>query len=244
LSCKVVLIPDTEDIDSLLRSQGKDAFEALRRAAPDGLAFCLSVLRGMAPKDAVEWARSFLSRLELPELLHRFASELSAGLGLEESELRGGPQAGRKPRGHGAPPPEPAARRILPEREIMTFAVRYPHRLSALRDCGADLMLTSPWAHALWDKLERFSAEEIFTGLNEQEKKFWLRCRDAVTDAPALDGETREWNAVRQMLDRWQKTAHSASVAAALRRGTADYDTEKEYLCALNAARGRRSDPE
>ena len=44
LACTVVLMPDGEDIDSLLRTQGPEAFEALLDKAPDGLRF----LRGRA----------------------------------------------------------------------------------------------------------------------------------------------------------------------------------------------------
>ena len=68
LSCKVVLFPDDNDIDSMLHSFGADAVEDLRAHAQDGLEFCISVLRGMAPRDAVEWARHFLSQVDMPEL--------------------------------------------------------------------------------------------------------------------------------------------------------------------------------
>ena len=47
LACTVVLMPDGEDIDSLLRAQGPEAFEALQAQAPDGLRFCLDVLRAL-----------------------------------------------------------------------------------------------------------------------------------------------------------------------------------------------------
>jgi DNA primase len=244
LSCKVVLLPDQEDIDSLLRSGGQDAFEALRRAAPDGLAFCLSVLRAMAPKDAVAWVRSFLDQVELPELFHRFASELSAGLDLAEGELRRNARTqGKAPAHDASSPASPALRRISPERAIMTFAVRYPHSLPPLRDCGADLLLTSPWTRALWEKLERFAPEEIFAEFNEQEKQFWILCRDTKAGAPALDNENRELDAVRQMLDRRHLASHSASVARALRQAPLDYETQREFMRALKEARGRRGDP-
>ena len=49
LSCKAVLFPEGEDIDSLLRTQGTDIFEDLRRNAPEGMAFCVRCLRDMAP---------------------------------------------------------------------------------------------------------------------------------------------------------------------------------------------------
>lgn len=104
----------------------------------------------------------------------------------------------------------------------MTFAVRYPHRLADLRACGADLALNAQWACHLWDKLEKFSADEIFSILNEQEKKFWVRCRSA--EAPPINekNEERELYAIQRMLNVLQTSSHTDSVAAALRQGPTD----------------------
>lgn len=66
LACKVILFPEKDDIDSLLRTQGSEAFERLRKQAPEGLAFCISTLRAGSPRESVEWARSFLSEVEIP----------------------------------------------------------------------------------------------------------------------------------------------------------------------------------
>ena len=66
LACTVVLMPEGEDIDSLLRTQGVEAFEALQAQAPDGLRFCLDVLRALAPRETVEWAKNFLRHVEVP----------------------------------------------------------------------------------------------------------------------------------------------------------------------------------
>lgn len=248
LSCRVVLFPDPHDIDSLLRAEGTEAFEALRREARDGMAFCLGVLRDMAPKDAVDWARAFLAQVEMPELFHRFASDLAAGLGLTEAELRGGVLERKSQRAAtaSAAPAASSARSVSRDREIMTFAVRYPHRLPDLCDYGADLALAAPWARKLWDKLERFchddNPEAVFSELEPKEKQFWVRCRDTDTGAPALDNEDGELNAIKHMLDTLQTTSHTASVVAALRQGTADCETQREYMRALKEARGRRGD--
>ena len=240
LSCKVVLFPDDNDIDSMLRSYGPEAVEELRAKAQDGLAFCISVLRGMAPRDAVDWARKFLSQVEMPELFQRFASELASGLGLSEADLRGGVLDRRQ----SAAPARNAApsmpKGISRDREIMTFAVRYPHCLPELQAAGADLYLAAPWAFKLWDKIAQTCSEEAFELLEPGERKFWIRCRG--TDAPPLDNEEGELNAIRHMLEQLQKTAHMASVVEALRQGTADEETQREYMRALDEARGRHSD--
>ena len=241
LSCKVILFPDDNDIDSMLHSFGSDAVEDLRAHAQEGLSFCISVLRGMAPREAVEWARHFLSQVDMPELFHRFAAELSAGLGLSEADLRGGVLERRS-----AAAPRVAARRnemphaISRDKEIMTFAVRYPHRLPDLQAAGADLALSAPWALKLWDKIASFCSDQAFDALEPKEKNFWIRCRGE--EAPPLDNEEGELAAIRQMLVNLQKTSHMASVVAALRQGTASQETQREYMRALLEARGRRSD--
>ena len=241
LSCRVVLFPDDNDIDSMLHTFGADAVEDLRAHAQDGIEFCVSVLRGMAPREAVEWARRFLAEVDMPELFHRFAAALASGLGLSEADLRGGVLERRR-----SAAPHPAPRRALVphaisrDREIMTFAVRYPHRLPDLQAAGADLALSAPWALKLWDKIARTCSEQAFDELDPKEKNFWIRCRDE--DAPPLDNEEGELHAIQQMLNNLQKTSHMASVVAALRQGTASQETQREYMRALLEARGRRSD--
>ena len=89
LACTVVLMPDGEDIDSLLHKEGKDAFMELRSRALDGVRFCLSVLRrDFAPKDQLEWAGKFLAQISEPQLKSRYAGEFAAQLGVDETILR------------------------------------------------------------------------------------------------------------------------------------------------------------
>lgn len=82
----------------------------------------------------------------------------------------------------------------------------------------------------------------MFSELDPKEKQFWVRCRDTDTGAPALDNENGELNAIQRMLDTLQTTSHTASVVAALRQGSADCETQREYMRALKEARGRRGD--
>ena len=237
LSCKVLLFPEGEDIDSLLRTQGTGVFESLRSSAPEGMAFCVQTLRDMAPREAVEWAREFLRQVELPELVSRFATTLSTGLGFSESELRERLAESRNarglPRDAGGPASPPSVRISPRDREIMTFAVRYPSSLSRLRDVGAHLVLDAAWARDLWTKLEDYPADEVAHCLDPREKRFWIRCRTG--DVPPLDNEEGEFDAIRTMLDTLHLTAQSASVSAALRQGASagNFEADLEYLRAL-----------
>ena len=237
LSCKVVLFPEGEDIDSLLRTQGTDIFEDLRRNAPEGMAFCVRCLRDMAPREAVDWAREFLRQVELPELVSRFASTLSTGLGLAESELREriieSRGARALPRNAGGQETQPPVRTNPRDREIMTFAVRYPSSLPRLRELGAHLVLSAAWARDLWQKLEEYPVDEVVQHLDPREKRFWILCRTG--DVPPLDNEEGEFGAIRTMLDTLHLTAQSASVSAALRQGAGagNFEADLEYLRAL-----------
>jgi len=71
LACKVVLLPEKEDIDSLLKENGREVFEELRRFSPDGLDFCIRTLSMQAPREALDWVKGFLAAVEQPELLSR-----------------------------------------------------------------------------------------------------------------------------------------------------------------------------
>lgn len=235
LACTVVLMPDGEDIDSLLRTQGPEAFEDLLAHAPDGLRFCVDVLRALAPRETVEWARNFLSQVEVPELVSPYASRLATQLQLSENELRQGAAQRRDtgaPRNGGTPQrPGGRARQNMRDRQIMMYAVRYPERLDDLRDMGADLALQSDIARRLWDKLEEWGPETAAYHLDEREKNFWSFCRGAEA-APRDDGN-KELEALRDDLDAYYASAQKLSLAAALRQNAGDPDADVEYLRAL-----------
>ena len=184
LACTVVLMPEGEDIDSLLRTQGVEAFEALQAQAPDGLRFCLDVLRALAPRETVEWAKNFLRHVEVPELVSPYVSRLATHLQLSEAELRQGLADSRRPGPDGQAARPGRARQNMRDRQIMMYAVRYPDRLDALRDLGADLALQSDIARQLWDKLEEWGPDEAPYHLDQREKNFWSFCRGAEA-APA-----------------------------------------------------------
>ncbi|MDR2076759.1 MAG: DNA primase [Desulfovibrio sp.] len=241
MSCSVVLLPDQEDIDSLLHSRGREAFEDLRRFAPDGLDFCIRSLSGQAPRETLEWVKNFLSRVQMPELLSRYISRLSQGLDLDERALRRdlparvlpGSAAGR-PRGDGNVP-VPSMDKDAFDRAIMNFVVRFPHHLPALREAGAALLLTESWAAAFWEKVEKcgpaFAPDSIVQELDEREKEFWGRHR--VMLAPPPEHEKEELNAIRSAIARRCLERQESAAAHVLRRNVPAGD-EADLLQALN----------
>lgn len=236
LACRVVLMPDGEDIDSLLRGQGKAAFEDLQARAPDGLRFCVEALRALAPREGVEWARDFLGHVELPELVSPYASALAQHLRISEEELRRGVavRLDAQRGGREAPArPTSQARQNMRDVQIMIYAVRYPERLSDLRDLGADLALRSPNARRFWDIIEEWGAEETPYHLDAQQKKFWFEQRGP--DKPPLNTADWELECLRRHLDTYYETTKKSSISAALREntGNSDFAADLEYLRAL-----------
>lgn len=242
LACQVVLLPEGEDIDSLLRSAGPEAFDTLARNAPDGLKFCTDVVREWAPREMVAWARDFLQKVELPELVSPIISHMTQHLGIAEQELRA--RLGQTVSRRAAPAPTGAAPRKSPlaerDRQILLFAVRYPGRLPDVREYGADLALTTPMGKALWHKLETFNETEIIHHLDAKERAFWVRSR---TEGPPLDNGDREFAALQQYLQNFDTTAQRKAFTDALRANarTGDFDTDMEYLRALHETLGNKS---
>lgn len=243
LSCRVILMPDGEDIDSFLRGQGTEAFDALQARAPDGLRFCVDALRALAPRESVEWARAFLGQVEVPELVSPYATALAGHLQIAEAELRQGvatrlagknaAQAGRGAR--NAPDSAVRARRNMRDVQIMLYAVRYPDRLADLRALGADLALRSDNARRFWDIIEEWGADEAPHHMDERQKRFWFSQRGPAA-APLDDGD-RELECLRADLEAYYEASQKSSVSAALRESisTGDFAADLEYLRALQA---------
>ncbi|MDR1360627.1 MAG: DNA primase [Deltaproteobacteria bacterium] len=241
LSCSVVLLPDQEDIDSLLRSQGKDAFEDLRGFAPDGLDFCIRSLARLAPREALDWVKSFLSGVRAPELLSRYISRLSQGLDLDEGALRRGlPAIARLQEtppvtGKGGGIPRPSVDKDAFDQALLNFVVRFPRHLPVLREAGAALLLTEDWAAALWGKVEScapsFAPDLILQELDEGEREFWGRRR--VMSAPPPDHEQEELAAICSVIARRCLERQEAAAAHVLHQGVPEAE-DADLLKALN----------
>jgi DNA primase len=197
LNCRVINLPDGEDIDGLLHAQGKETFEELRRFAPEGLDFCIRALSAAAPREASDWVKSFLQDVERPELVSRFASRLCRGLDLDERELRRSLPAYSKESssaGTGGAAKPGAMRKDALDRRIMSFVVRCPQHLPALRDAGTMLLLTQDWALSVWEKTAScgpaYDPDEVLGKLDDKEREFWWRHR--VLEASLRDNQDRE----------------------------------------------------
>ena len=221
LRCRVILLPEGEDIDSLLRGPGPDAFRELQKNAPDGLDFCIRTLAaGFSPKDIMDWTRGFLQQVETPELFSFYVSRVAKGLGLNEAELRDQlaqkiPAAAIKAPGPRAAQAPPVPRMGLDERrdqQIILFLVRYPEHAARLREMGADEVISTPRARAFWTKICEHG-EAAVEYLDEREKAFWVQHR--LVDAPP-EAEEAQLQAVCDMVRKVRARQQGKSYKAAL----------------------------
>ncbi len=178
LKCRAVLLPEGEDVDGLLQSQGAAAFEALREAALGGLDFCLNTVRKtFSPREITDWAGNFLKSLTQAGLQAYYIPKLADGLGLAETELRRH-LGGRKTPARG-PEAVPAGlgKKGKLDRQLLEFAVRNPNFIRELAERGLDRALSTDFALLFWKKLVANSDADVLPVLNEQEKNFWAECR-------------------------------------------------------------------
>lgn len=239
-SCTVVLLPEKEDIDSLLHEKGKETFEELRRYSPDGLDFCLRMLSQLSPREAVDWVKDFLASVEMPELVSGYTSRLTRGLDLDEHEIRRGLSLPGKNGPGGATArsaPKTSAKKDAFDREILKFVVRYPHHLPVLRDAGAAFLFTQGWALSLWEKVEKcepdFEPDIVLQELDDREKEFWGQYR--VMQAPPPEHEQEELADICKLVAELCMERQDNAAAHALRQTSGqDGSDELELLKALN----------
>lgn len=231
LSCKVVILPPEDDIDSLLKTRGANAFEELKKNSPDGLQFCLTSLRRMAPLEAVNWVRDFLANVKVAELANSYATSFAACLNMEEGTLRQHAAEMKSRKKNVASGP----RKLLEgrDRQILICAVRYPERIKELEEMGAGLALFSHEAKEFWQKLRAYPAEEILIWLDDAQKSFWQEHRGP--DAAPLQNGDFELACLAKALDQFYENSRKASITRALAETceTADFNAQLEYLRAI-----------
>ncbi|MFH1913976.1 MAG: DNA primase [Pseudomonadota bacterium] len=218
VACRVVLMPDGEDVDSLLQTKGVEGFEACLTQAPDGLDFCMSTLRSdFAPREIMAWAKGFLTDLQDPSLRAFYLPRIAGGLGLSEADFRrdagvsGPPKAGgayqrqqtspaqpgpggRSATGHQVVGHPTVGKEDKDDRYFLKFPIQYPDYVPALAERGFGHILTTQWAGTLWEKLVNAQHGHIVSQLDHQEKRFYIKFRDEVCES-ALTGRelSQEW---------------------------------------------------
>ena len=193
-ACRVVPLPDGEDVDSLLHAQGRDGFEACLERAEDGLNFCLRMVReSYAPREIVAWAGEFLGGLADEGLRALFIPRVASGLGLAEAELRRllsrpakRPAPGQRP-GEAAAPRQPAWELAPRDAQILSFVVRRPDYAAHLAGEGLAELLGNADARMFFARLAGLVPDESGARLTEPETAFWAKAQmePPVSDADA-----------------------------------------------------------
>jgi DNA primase len=266
VACKVVLMPDGEDVDSLLQAKGAEGFEECMAQAPGGLDFCMATLRSeFAPREIMAWAKSFLSDLSDASLQAYYLPRLAGGLGLSEADFRrdagiAGGTRSAPPRPHQAAPPQTGAqgqggqgRQRLPavgkedkdDRYFLKFPIQYPDYVQALAAKGFEGILGTQWAVALWNKLVNAQHGQILSQLNEQEKSFYIRCREEVRESVLTGRELlEEWEHICRKIADGQQRLDSRQLKEALHQAQLSGDKERIDECLRAFQESRRRDDE
>ena len=252
---RVFLLPEGEDIDSLLRRPGgPEDFRRLQTQAKPALQFCMETVRDWAPLDAVRWCRDFVCGIQLPELVSPAISYLAKHLGFDERELRRTVhedfrQADRKQApahaGRGqTPAPQPALSPI--EEEILRCAVRYPDRAGDIANMGADFLLASPFAKELWKKIVEARPGEAGYDLQGEERAFWDRNRGL--NAPGRTAPDLELQGLLHTLDQAFSKIRIRALAEVLAQNAGNPEVQTLYTDPVAGSRimaeGQASDPE
>ncbi|MDO4840845.1 MAG: toprim domain-containing protein, partial [Desulfovibrionaceae bacterium] len=235
---RVILQPEGEDIDSLLRTQGKEAFEKLCAASMPGLRFCVETMRTFAPRDALEWCRTLIKSMSIPELVSPTITYLARWLNFDETELRAGigdemdkqPQASAQ----GRDSLKAAQSMSTFELEIIRCAIRYPDHIADIQAMSADLMLKSSLAKDLWNKIAKDGIQAGYE-LTGQERQLWDRYRGL--EAPPCTTPDIELAVLKKQIDKHLRHIQRQSLSAVLRQNDAqgDFGSGMQILNAMGS---------
>ncbi|MFO7802574.1 MAG: DNA primase [Desulfovermiculus sp.] len=234
LQVRVVSLPDGQDVDSLLRSQGKQALQELIQEAKEGLAFCLHMITSnAAPKDIMSWAVRFLTSLGHESWKAYYLPRLAEGLHVSEAELRSALQKIKSPSSPQQPAKTPITTRASGQRdrELLAFAVRCPQYMPQLKAHGLAGLLRTERGQRFWDKLCTHGSDYILPFLDEGEKAFFVSCQMHEED-PEKDRAVFEdiCNLLIQGRERTTKQRLRAAIAQAQ-----DSGNEQEMARLLDA---------
>jgi len=226
VACQVLLMPDGEDVDSLLHKEGREGLEACFEKAADGLDYCLETVRkDFAPREIVAWATGFLGHLSDNALRAYYLPRLADGLNLSEADLRrqGGASgsgfgagsgggfgggAGRQDARMGAGPSGRTRRSVgsddANDRKFMEFSIQYPDYIPHLAKRGLGNVLSTDWGRTLWQRLSLERFEDVSGSLGEEDAKLW---RSAIEKHPQLAGDelAEHWSSLCTWIDKQHK---------------------------------------
>jgi len=244
VSCGVIVLPDGEDVDSILQSRGAEGFQVFMDEARDGLEFSLATLqKGYSPRELMDWAQGFLKKMSSASLRAFYLPKVASGLGVAEAELRSifssalsapVPQQQQPLQRKGSQAATPVGGQVKDDKYFLRYAVRQPEYVTELSERGIAQVLTSHWGKTLWSKLKAHSGQDIIPLLDDSEKTFYVSCR--VEEGLSGSELEEEWRHVCKVIARRRYDLGRKKLTDALRRAQAQGDMGRvsAYLKVLN----------
>ncbi|WP_034603038.1 DNA primase [Maridesulfovibrio frigidus] len=241
VSCDVIVLPDGEDVDSILQARGAEGFQVFLDEATEGLDFCLTTLKaGYSPREIMDWAQDFLKNMSSASLKAFYHPKVATGLGVAEAGLN---SAFSGVLGKSS---TPVAKKERPravasvggqekdDKIFLRYAVQHPEHVTELSERGIAQVLTSHWGKLLWPKLMAHSGQDIMPYLDDSEKRFWASCR--MEDPFSREDLEEEWRHVCMVIAKRRYEAGRKQLADAMRRAQAEGDLDRvnAYLKVLN----------
>ena len=232
----MLCLPEGEDVDSVLQKHGRQSLLELAGQAMDGLDYCLRQLSANhAPKDVLNWATGFMSRLKKLDWQSFYLPKLAAGLGLSETELRR--TLSEKTPGVAAT----AAARLEQckpsqlDKNLLAFAVRFPEYHGQLHELGLGEALATDRGRIFWGKIFGANPHEVLSLLDQGEKQFYVQCQMR-SDVTSDDG-CEEWDEVRDFLRQTGQRRELEDLNSRLRtaRQGGDFQEELRLLALIQA---------
>jgi DNA primase len=228
LTCRVLCMPEDEDVDSVLQKFGAQRLQDLIEAAVDGLEYCMRMItQTRSPKEILQWAKEFVRQLKTHDLHSFYLPKLAAGLGLSEAEWRQvlpdsvAGQAQRTGKS-GLEACKPSQR----DKNLLAFAVRFPEYHGQLRDLGLEGALATERGRIFWSKICGADPHTILAGLDQGEKQFYVECQMRL-DVTFDDGRD-EWDEVRDFLRQTDPRRELESLGESLRKARQEGDFQEE----------------
>jgi len=239
LKADVVELPEGEDVDSLLRGQGSDALEALLGQAPDGLAFCLNMIRyNHSPKEIMSWATHFLHSLRDASWRAFYLPRLAEGLRISEQELRQALDKGGQGAAHPRKPTRQVAAPAQRDRELLRFAVCCPEYTQTLKDLDMEASLRTERGKVFWRKILNYGVDRVLPYLDEGEKRFFVECQLKAKDS---EEASLIWKDIRSILMREKSKRERKELYEALAQAERSGD-QGEVARILRAIQDLRGD--
>ncbi|WP_051249747.1 DNA primase [Maridesulfovibrio zosterae] len=244
VSCGVIVLPDGEDVDSILQARGAEGFQVFMDQARDGLDFALATLQqGFSPRELMDWAQGFLKKMSSASLRAFYLPKVASGLGMAEAELRSvfssalsSPVQPQKQPVRKAVPQSagPVGAQVKDDKYFLRYAVKHPEYVAELSERGIAQVLTSHWGKKLWSLITAHSGQDIMSFLDDSEKRFYASCRmeEALSGSELED----EWRHVCRVIARRRYDTGRKKLTDALRRAQAEGDMGRvsAYLKVLN----------